>query len=36
MTHDPFQDIAPIRFEGPDTDNPLAYRFYDAEATVLG
>ena len=25
-----FGDIEPVRHEGPDTTNPLAYRFYDA------
>jgi len=31
-----FADIAPIRYEGPDTDNELAYRFYDKDRVVLG
>lgn len=31
-----FDGIAPIRFEGPKTTNPLAYRHYDAERLVLG
>ena len=26
----------PIPFEGPDTDNPLAFHFYDADRVVLG
>ena len=26
----------PILFEGPDSDNPLAFRWYDADRTVLG
>ena len=26
----------PIRFEGPDSDNPLAFRWYDADRVVLG
>jgi len=26
----------PIRYEGPDTEDPLAYRWYDAEEVVLG
>ncbi len=34
--NDYFADIAPIRFEGPDTDNELAYRFYDKDRVVLG
>ncbi len=31
-----FNDIAPIQFEGPDTQNPLAYRYYDKKRVVLG
>ena len=31
-----FADIAPIRYEGPDSDNELAYRFYDKDRVVLG
>ncbi len=31
-----FSDIEPIRFEGPDTTNPLAFRYYDPERIVLG
>ncbi|MBW8755313.1 MAG: xylose isomerase [Sphingomonadales bacterium] len=31
-----FADIAPIRFEGPDTDSELAYRYYDKDRIVLG
>jgi xylose isomerase len=26
----------PIRYEGPDSDNPLAFRWYDADRVVLG
>ena len=33
---DYFADIPPIRFEGPDSDNELAYRFYDKDRVVLG
>jgi xylose isomerase len=29
-------DIAPLRFEGPDSTSPLAYRYYDPERTVFG
>jgi xylose isomerase len=36
MTESYFKNIAPIKFEGPDTENPLAYRFYDAKRQVLG
>ncbi len=32
-----FADVTrPIRFEGPDTDNPLAFRWYDAQRVVGG
>jgi xylose isomerase len=31
-----FADIPPIRYEGPDSRNPLAFRFYDANRSVLG
>jgi xylose isomerase len=30
-----FASVAPIRFEGPDTPNDLAYRVYDAKRVVL-
>ena len=29
-------NIAPIRYEGPQTDNPLAFRYYDKDRLVLG
>lgn len=31
-----FGDIGPVRYEGPDSTNPLAYRFYDPDEIVLG
>jgi xylose isomerase len=31
-----FPDVEEVRFAGPASDNPLAYRFYDAERQVLG
>jgi xylose isomerase len=31
-----FSHIAPIAYEGPETDNPLAFRFYDKDRLVLG
>jgi xylose isomerase len=31
-----FNDIAPIRYEGPETSNPLAYQWYDKDRVVLG
>jgi len=31
-----FTGVKPIAYEGPDTDNTLAYRFYDKDRLVLG
>ncbi len=31
-----FPSIDGVAFEGPDTDNPFAYRFYDKDSIVLG
>jgi xylose isomerase len=31
-----FKDIPAIRYEGPDSDNPLAYRWFDPKAKILG
>lgn len=31
-----FGDIKPIRYEGPDSTNPLAYRFYNPDEKVMG
>jgi xylose isomerase len=31
-----FADIPPIRYQGPDTTDPLAFRFYDKDRVVLG
>ncbi len=31
-----FADIAPVRFEGVDSDNPLAFRYYEKDRMVLG
>jgi xylose isomerase len=31
-----FKDIAPIAFEGPETTNALAYRYYDKNRIVMG
>lgn len=36
MSADYFADLPTIRFEGPETDNELAYRFYDKDRVVLG
>lgn len=31
-----FSEIEPVRYAGPDTTNPLAYRWYDPKRVVLG
>ena len=31
-----FPTIGKIKFEGKDSKNPLAYRYYDAEKVILG
>ena len=31
-----FSDIEPLRYEGPDSDNPLAFRHYDPDEIVMG
>ena len=31
-----FSEIAPIQFEGPQSQNPLAYRYYDKNRLVAG
>jgi xylose isomerase len=31
-----FGDVGPVRYEGPDSTNPLAYRFYNKDEVVLG
>ncbi len=36
MTQSFFAEIAPIRFEGPDSTNPMAFRHYDSDELVLG
>ncbi|QIK78188.1 xylose isomerase [Sphingomonas piscis] len=36
MTDRVFADIEPIKYEGPDSDNMLAYRYYDPKRQVLG
>jgi len=36
MTTGFFGDVAPVRFEGTGSENPLAYRHYDAKRVVLG
>ncbi len=36
MTDPFFPSVDAIAFEGPETDNPLAFRFYDRDRVVLG
>ena len=36
MTHPFFEGLSPVRYEGPDSDNPLAFRHYDPDAVVMG
>ena len=36
MTQTVYSHIAPVRYEGPDSRNPLAFRWYDANRVVLG
>ncbi len=36
MTTGFFDGIAPLRYEGPDSTNPLAFRHYDPDAVVMG
>ena len=36
MTTGFFEGIEPIRYEGPESTNPLAFRHYDPDATVMG
>ncbi|MCB1460060.1 MAG: xylose isomerase, partial [Nitratireductor sp.] len=31
-----FADIAKIAYEGPESENPLAFRFYDRDEVVMG
>ncbi|MBB4659935.1 xylose isomerase [Parvularcula dongshanensis] len=31
-----FSSVEPIKFEGPDTDKTLAYRYYDKDRVVMG
>ena len=31
-----FPDVAKIRYEGPQSKNPLAFRYYDEKETVEG
>jgi len=31
-----FQGVAPIRFEGKSSTNPLSFKYYDKDQVVLG
>jgi xylose isomerase len=31
-----FTGVEPIRYEGPETDNPLAFRYYNADRVIMG
>ena len=31
-----FSEIEPVHYAGPDSNNPLAYRWYDPKRVVLG
>ncbi len=36
MSQTIFSQFPTVKYEGPDSDNPLAYRFYDAGKVILG
>lgn len=36
MTHAFFEGFSPIKYEGPDSTNPMAFRHYDPDEVVLG
>src|SRR5689334_24448704 len=36
MTKPFFETVSKIRYEGPESDNPLAFHYYDAERVVSG
>ncbi len=36
MSQEFFKGIGPIKFEGPESDNPLAFKWYDENRTVAG
>lgn len=36
MSADYFAEFATVRYEGPDSDNDLAYRWYDKDRVILG
>lgn len=34
--HEYFPDVGPIPYEGPDSDNPLAFKYYDPDRVIAG
>ena len=36
MVKEYFPQIGKIKFEGKDSNNPLAYHYYDAEKVIMG
>lgn len=36
MSESIFSQFPEVKYEGPGSDNPLAYRYYDANKVVLG
>ena len=36
MSKEFFKGIGPIKYEGPDSDNPMAFKWYDENRTVAG
>lgn len=36
MSHPYFKDVPKIRYEGPDSDNPFAFKYYDPSKTIMG
>jgi xylose isomerase len=35
-TKEYFPDVPYVKYEGPESKNPLAYRYYNAEEVVFG
>ena len=36
MSKEYYKGISKIKFEGPESDNPLAFKYYDPEKVVAG
>ena len=36
MTHPFFEGLAPIKYEGADAQNPMAFRHYNPDEMVIG